>query len=98
MVTRIAQFRIAPDARADVEAAIRAFVAAIRRMEPDTDYRAYGLPDGVSYIHFMSFSSDAAEAAHRAAPYTAAFVDALYPRCEEPPRFTSLTDITGAVG
>ena len=96
MVTRIAQYRIAPTARLEVEAAIRAFVAAVGQREPDTDYRAYALPDGVSFIHFMSFPTAAAEAAHRAAPYTLAFVEALYPRCEEPPRFTSIVDIMGA--
>lgn len=61
--------------------------------EPATEYRVFRIDDGVSYVHWMAFPDEAAESAHREAPYTREFVDTLYPLCEREPEFESLTEI-----
>ena len=95
MIRKVAEYTVREGAVEAVEAAIGRFVAAVRAAEPRTTYEAYRRADGRSFLHFMGFESVEAEEAHRQAPYTAAFVDALYPRCIEPPRFTELHAVGG---
>lgn len=93
MISKIAQYQIREEAKPEVVAAIRRFVAAVRDAEPATEYRAFEMPDGVRFIHLMRFPDTAAESVHREATYTAQFVEVLYPRCIEAPAFTDVTEI-----
>jgi quinol monooxygenase YgiN len=95
MIRKLAQFKVRPDAADAARRAVAAFVQAVAAHEPQTTFRAYRAGDGVTFVHFMTFPSPEAERAHQTAPYTRAFVDALYPLCEELPTFTDLTPVEG---
>ncbi|MGQ0579023.1 MAG: putative quinol monooxygenase [Betaproteobacteria bacterium] len=90
MIRLIAQYRIKQGTLDKVQPAIRKFVAAVEREEPETDYRAYRLGDTDDFLHVMAFPDSAAQKRHQKANYTSEFVDSLYPNCVEPPRFTSI--------
>ncbi len=93
MIQKTAEYRVDEDKLQLVEGAIREFVAAIAREEPQTYYAAYRSGDGADFIHFMAFPDASAEAFHRSAPHTLRFVEVLYPACEEQPRFTDLHSV-----
>ncbi|MBI4410715.1 MAG: hypothetical protein HY561_13475, partial [Gemmatimonadetes bacterium] len=82
-IVKVARYRVKATELGTVESAILEFVAAVRRAEAHTVYEAYRQPDGVTFLHFMSFANAGAEQMHRQAPYTLRFVDVLYPRCED---------------
>lgn len=91
MIRKIARYTVRPGKLPEVEDAIKKFVAAVSRAEPETIYTAYRIEDGVTFIHFMAFPDAEAERNHQTAPYTKNFVEALYPNCEEEPSFMALT-------
>ncbi len=91
VIRKIAEYRVKLGKIGEAEQAIKAFVAAIAAEEPQTIYSAYRKDDGLSFIHFMAFPNQEAETTHQRAAYTLKFVEALYPNCEEQPRFTDLT-------
>jgi quinol monooxygenase YgiN len=90
VIRLLVRYRVHPEAAGKVREAIATFVDAVRANEPDTIYGALAAEDGVSFVHAMAFPDEGAEERHRAAPYTRAFVDALYPACEARPEFTRL--------
>jgi quinol monooxygenase YgiN len=96
MIRKIARFKVRPDKIDAAQQAITTFVDAIKQHEPHTVYDAYQLEDGVSFLHFMAFPDADSEQAHQRAPYTLAFVDVLYPICEELPLFTDLRLVRSA--
>ncbi len=73
-------------------------MAAIRADEPRTHYVAYGTPDPTVFLHTMRFPDEAAEKYHQTAPHTQAFVEVLYPNCDEQPVFTDLTTFASTEG
>lgn len=85
------RYRVKPEALPDVERAIHAFVQAVQKEEDTYVYETFKEPDGVTFVHFMSFRDGAAERSHREAPYTKSFTMTLYFSCEEEPVFTELT-------
>ena len=85
------RYTIRPGERDAVRAAAIEFVDAIKANEPDTlRYEALYQQDGVSFVHFMSFTDEAAEARHRGMPHVRKFVEFVYPKCVTDPVFTSL--------
>jgi quinol monooxygenase YgiN len=96
VIRRVAEYTIREGELEPVLDAIVRFVAAVRAAEPGTRYEAYRRADTLSFLHTMAFPDADAEDAHRRAAYTTAFVQALYPRCVEPPRFTELRAVGGA--
>ena len=94
MKHRTARFRVAREHVAAAREAIATFVAGITAHEPGTlRYESFVEPDGVTFLHVMTFVDDAAEAAHRATPHVAAFVARLYPLCEVRPEFVELSAV-----
>ena len=94
MICKYVQYRIKEKEDLEiVKKAISDFVAAIRTDEANTFYEAYQCEDEVSFIHFMKFLNQDEEERHRKAPYTAKFVEVLYPRCVEPPKFTDIQQL-----
>jgi quinol monooxygenase YgiN len=96
MLAKLVRYRIRPEETEVVESAIRQFVSAIAEHEPRTKYATYRTASGTSYAHVMSFPDAAAEEKHRNAPYTTAFVDVVYARCNAGPTVTDLTPLAGA--
>jgi quinol monooxygenase YgiN len=93
MIRRVAEYTIRDGELEPILVAIACFAAAVRAGEPETRYEAYRREDTLSFLHIMAFRDETAEHAHRRAPYTTEFVEALYPRCVEEPRFTGLRPI-----
>lgn len=96
MICKVARYRIQPAWRSQALQAIETFVEAIAAHEPHTHYAAYQEPDGLTFLHLMVFPDAAAEQAHAGAPYTQAFVEALYPNCQAEPTFTDLRLLAAA--
>lgn len=90
MIRKLVQYRIKPNAAPAVRDAIVGFVDAIAANEADTIYGAFVADDGVSFTHAMAFPSEEAEARHRTAAHTKAFVEALDSQCEAEPVVTSI--------
>ncbi len=91
MIKKLVRFRVEPGEIETVKKAIAEFVAAVRTNEPDTIYGSLQAEDGVSFVHAMAFANESAEQRHSGADYTKRFVEVLYPRCEQPPEFTTVT-------
>lgn len=94
----MARYTITERNREEVDAAIEEFLGAIRRSEPETEYRAFRESNGRGYLHVMSFPDQAGEERHRSSPWTARFVEKLYPRCDAEPVFTELEAIEFSEG
>lgn len=93
---RIARFKVRASEVAAAEKAIIAFVAKAADEPGTLRYESFREEDGVSFIHFMSFADDEAEARHGQTDHVKKFVADLYPRCEMEPSFTDLKKISGA--
>lgn len=93
MITKIAEYTVKEEALEDVLLATSAFVAAVHEHEPQTVYEAYRRGQTLEFVHVMKFPNPELEQLHAQAPYTAAFVAALYPNCVEEPVFTTLSEI-----
>lgn len=75
----------------DVRLAVTEFVDAVKENEPGTlFYESYQGKDDLSFFHLMTFENALAEELHRQTPHMAAFVQRLYPNCEEEPGFVEL--------
>lgn len=98
MIRKITQYKVKDDQLFEVEQAIQRFVNAIAQAEPETNYAAYRTEDPTVFIHTMAFTDEAAEQAHQQAAYTLKFVDVLYPKCEEQPKFQDLNLVSLAGG
>ena len=93
MIRKIAEYTVREGELETVEGAIREFVQAVARYEPETVYHAYQRQGQRQFIHLMCFADATAETRHSNASYTQRFVNVLYPRCEAQPVFTDLTMI-----
>ena len=98
MIRKMATYKVDSGKVETVRAAVTEFVNAIAQHEPASSYSAYQAEDGVSFVHIMTFPDEAAEQAHRSAPHTEAFVEALYPNCEIPPAFANLELVVSTEG
>jgi quinol monooxygenase YgiN len=93
MIVKLVRYRVRAEEVEAVEAAVQEFVAAIAEHEPETTYSTYRAGSSPSYVHFMTFPDAEREHRHRDAPYTKAFTEVLYPRCDAGPTFTDLSHL-----
>ncbi len=96
MKYRTARFKARAAEAAAVEKAIIAFVSKVADEPGTLRYESFREPDGVTYLHFMSFADEAAEAAHRGTEHARQFAAALDRLCEAPPVFADLKKVSGA--
>jgi len=87
----LVRYRVKKDKVDEAEKAVHAFIHAVQSEGETSSYEAFREPDGVTFLHFMSFRDDEAERQHREASHTKAFTQALYPLCDEEPVFTELS-------
>ncbi len=91
MIHKIARYKVKPELLAEAHAFIREFVAIVKEQEPGTlSYDAYQERKSFYFFHLMSFVDEQAEEAHRKSEHVKKLFAALYPICEEPPRFGDL--------
>lgn len=93
MIRLIAQYRIKEGELDNVLDAVKKFISAVKREEPETKYEAYNLANSHEFLHIMAFPNESAQQKHQKAPYTLEFVEALYPNCLEEPKFTPVSMI-----
>jgi len=96
MKYRIARFKVRASQVAAAEKDVIEFVGKVADEPGTLRYESFREADGVSFIHFMAFADDSAEAAHKNTDHVKKFVAALHPRCEVQPTFTDLKMISGA--
>lgn len=95
-ISKKAEFRVREEALPEVLSIIQSFLKAIAVHERGRtlSYRSFQFSEPENrFLHLMTFKDTAAEALHKRAPHTQAFVDRLYPLCLEPPVFTDLQEI-----
>ncbi len=90
MIRKMVRYKVQPGKLDLVKEAIAAFVEAIAARELETRYEAFETEEDRVFVHVMAFADEAGEAFHQSAPHTLAFVEVLYPNCEEAPVFTNL--------
>ena len=93
MIRKIAQYKVKLRQLDEVKRATKEYVAAVAVFEPATEYHAYVMEDGITFVHLMAFADEEAENRHRAAPHTQKFEAMIYPRCEGKPKISVLTPI-----
>jgi quinol monooxygenase YgiN len=75
----------------EVRLAVTEFIDAVKEHEPGTlFYESYKGKEDTSFFHLMTFEDTVAEELHRQTPHMAAFVQKLYPNCEDEPGFVEL--------
>jgi quinol monooxygenase YgiN len=86
------KFKIKKGNVEEAKTIIRKFVEEIKSKEPGTIlYNCYQeKSDATSFIHTISFESEAAEEHHRHTLYVKDFVEQLYPICKSVPEFSEL--------
>jgi quinol monooxygenase YgiN len=88
----MAIYQVKQDKLDEVRLAVTEFIDAVKENEPGAlFYESYQGKDDVSFFHLMTFENSVAEELHRQTPHMAAFVQKLYPNCEEEPGFVELT-------
>jgi quinol monooxygenase YgiN len=90
MISKYVAFTVKPEELQPILTAIKAFLIDIEASEPETVYEAYRITDQFSFLHVMHFADEAAADRHSKAEYTNRFVDTLYPRCTEEPKFVDI--------
>ena len=87
----MALYRVKMDKVDEVRLAVREFIEAVRENEPGAlFYESYQGKGDLSFFHLMTFEDGGAEELHRQTPHMAAFVQKLYPNCEDEPAFVEL--------
>ena len=90
MISILARYTVKSGQELAAENIVRQFIRQVHANEPDTRYSAWRIRDAADFLHLMTFGSEAAHAAHRAAPYTMKLVADLYPLCVSEPVFDPL--------
>ena len=95
MIERRASFKVFQEHLDAALAAIREFVAAIIAHEPNTTiYHSYqDIDDPTRFFHLMAFTDADAREYHVSSDHVKAFVEKLYPLCEENPVFVDVRTI-----
>ena len=93
MINKMVTYKVKLESVDEAKMLVREFVENIKLNEEDTLlYRALQENDDPTrFIHFMSFADEFADKQHRNANYCEEFTTALYPLCEEEPKFTELS-------
>ncbi len=87
----MALYRVKMDKVDEVRLAVSEFIEAVRENEPGAlFYESYQGKGDLSFFHLMTFEDGVAEELHRQTPHMAAFVQKLYPNCEDEPAFVEL--------
>ena len=81
MTYTMATYKVRPDKIKEVKKAIHEFVAEVRKHEPRTVYLAFREEGQHTFVHWMSFESEAAERRHSQSKYNNRFVKKLLPIC-----------------
>ncbi len=96
MKYRMMRFRVKAAEAAAVEKAIIDFVAKVADEPGTLRYESFREPDGVTFVHVMSFADDAAEKAHRETAHAKDFEEVLANACDMPPQAIDLRKVSGA--
>ena len=85
------EYRVPNEKVAEQEAAVRAFIAAVKASN-DSGYRyaSYKRPDGVSFVHHAWMEDEDAQKRFQALPEFKGFADGLKSRAEEGPTVSRL--------
>jgi quinol monooxygenase YgiN len=92
----MAKYTVKEERLKDVKRAIAEVVAEIRKREPRTLYLVFREESRPTFIHLMSFESEAARRKHAQSRYIDRFVKKVYPICEGKPVFAELTLFAGS--
>ena len=98
MIQKMMKYTISGGNVKKAKAIVAEFIENVRRYEPEIQYDAYRIKETNSFVHFLCFPREQAERAHREAPYTGNFFNAIHPFCEEQPVFIDLEKIEGVLG
>ncbi len=93
MIRLMAEYRIKEGTLDIVENAVKEFVAAVHKAEPETQYTPFRVAESDRFIHLMVFIDEATQERHQKAEYTSQFVEVLYPNCSILPTFSPLNVI-----
>jgi len=86
------QYTVKPERVAEQEAAINAFVEAIKGVgDPDASYTSLKAEDGVSFTHIARFKTEAALKRFQSQPHFETFSKGLPPRCTDGPKATKFS-------
>jgi quinol monooxygenase YgiN len=89
------KYKIKADKMAHFHDVAKSFVDAILTNEPGiAEYNVLQGPDSTSFVHFMAFKDDEAEAIHRRAKYTRKFMKEMHQCIANRPSYV-LLDATG---
>jgi len=87
----MAIYTVKPGKEELVGTAVKEFIEGVKENEPGAlFYEAYKGREDLSFFHVMTFENSLAEEFHRHTPHMAAFVQKLFPNCEEEPGFVEL--------
>ena len=85
------EYRVPDDKVVEQEAAIRAFVAAVKASnDPGYRYASYKRPDGVSFVHHAWMEDEDAQKRFQGLPEFKGFAEGLKARAEEGPTASHL--------
>jgi quinol monooxygenase YgiN len=96
MKYRLLRFRTRKADVAAVEKAIIAFVAKVADEPGTLRYESFREPDGITFVHVMSFADDKDEKAHRETAHFKEFEKVLERSCDSPPQSTTVRKVSGA--
>lgn len=86
----LVKYTVRPEKVGELKAAMREFIAAVRKNEPKTLFLIFRAEDGNTFYHLMRFEDEVARRQHNQSKYNAYFVKKLYPNCTSRPQVTEL--------
>ena len=89
-------YTVKPEKLKEVKKAIAEVVAEIREKEPRTLFLVFREEGTSTFLHLMSFESEAAERKHAQSRYVDRFVKKLYPHCLGRPTFVELNSFAAS--
>src|SRR5437870_3359559 len=84
----LARYTVRPEKVKEVKRALAEFIAEVRKHEPRTLYLVFRENGQHTFVHWMSFESEAAERRHSQSRYNDHFVKKILPNCVGKPTFT----------
>ena len=91
---QMVSYKLKPDRVAENEALVLAVFKALIRAKPAAlSYATFRQPDGVSFIHLVSYTQPDGRYALTSLPEFKAFAQGIEDRCEAPPVRVELTEI-----
>lgn len=96
MIHKFVRYKVKPERLAEAHEFVQEFVATVKEQETGTIYFAYQERNSFYFHHIMAFADAKAEESHRNSEHVKKLLAALYPICEEPPRFGDLKLLMGS--